>query len=106
MTTCTYPVGTVQDHMGRVLPIKIQITVDIRSTPMEVDTGASVSLIAEATYSQLWPGRSLSTTFIKLQTYSKEPITVLGTADVQVPYEDQTACVAFSSGEGERPYSA
>ena len=31
MTTCTYPVGTVQYHMGRVPPIKIQITVDVCS---------------------------------------------------------------------------
>ena len=65
---------------------------------MKVDTDASVSLMAEATYSHLWPGRGLSTTLIKLQTYSKEPITVLGTVDM---HEDQTTCVAFRSDEGE-----
>ena len=52
--------------------------------PMEIDTGAAVSLMAEAMYHQLWPWRGLSASNIRLQTYSKEPIKVVGTVDVQV----------------------
>jgi hypothetical protein len=33
---------------------------------MEVDTGASMSLMSEGTFRQLWPGRSLSATDVRL----------------------------------------
>ena len=62
---------------------------------MEVDTGASVSIMSEAVYHKLWPGRSLSTSPIRLQTYSKELMAVVGGTEVQVVYEGWTA-----KGEG------
>ena len=74
--------------------------VDNCSVPMEVDTGASVSIMAEATYYKLWPGWGLSTTYIRLQTYSKEPITVVGSVNVQVSYDGQTAQITFSGCQG------
>ena len=49
---------------------------------MEVDTGASVSM-SETTYYKLWPRTDLSTTTIRLQTYSKEPIVVVGSAQMR-----------------------
>ena len=51
---------------GRQPPIKVHVEVDNCSVPMEVDTGASVSIMAEATYHKLWPRRGLSTTNIRL----------------------------------------
>ena len=61
-----YPVGTLREgRHGRVPPIKVNIQVDDCGVPMEVDTGASVSIMAEAMYRQLWPGRGLSATPIK-----------------------------------------
>ena len=70
---------------------------------MEVDTGASVSIMAEAMYRQLWPGRGLSATPIKLQTYSREPIKVVGSVDVQVCYANQTAPLTLVVVKGEGP---
>ena len=68
---------------------------------MEVDTGASVSIMAENLFYKLWPRRSLRETAIRLQTYSKEPIVVLGTTDVQVAYEDQVVILPLIvRGEG------
>ena len=49
---------------SRQPPIKAHVEVDNCSVPMEIDTGASVSIMAEATYYKLWPGRGLSTTYI------------------------------------------
>ena len=80
-----------QGREGRVPPIKVQIKLDECCVPMEVDTGASVSLMSEALYHKSWPGKSLSTSLIKLQTYSRDTITVLSTTEVQVSYQDQTA---------------
>ena len=99
-----YAVGTVrQGHSGRVPPIKVQIMIDDCSVPMEIDTGAAVSLMAEAMYHKLWPGRGLSASNIRLQTYSKEPIKVVGTVDVQVSYENQSAVLPLVVVKGEGP---
>ena len=70
---------------------------------MEVDTGASVSIMPETLYRQLWPRRGLKETTIRLQTYSKEPIVVVGVTDVQVVYEGQTATLPLVIVKGEGP---
>ena len=38
-----------------VKPLKVTVRVDNADIDMEVDTGASVSIISEDTYSHLWP---------------------------------------------------
>ena len=70
---------------------------------MEVDTGASMSLMPETTYRRLWPGRSLSATSVRLSTYSKEPIPVVGSTQVQVAYEGQSAQLPLIVVQGEGP---
>ena len=74
---------TVERKKDRLPPIQVCIGVDNCSVTMEVDTGASVSIMSEAVYHKLWPGRSLSTSPIRLQTYSKELIAVVGGTEVQ-----------------------
>ena len=71
------------------------------SVPMEVDTGASMSIMSEATYYKLWPRRSQSTTHIRLLTYSNRCI--VGSTDVQVSYEDQTAQLPLVVVKGAGP---
>ena len=54
---------------------------------MELDTGASVSIINEATYNQLWrQGRApaLRESHVKLKIYSGEQVAVKGVMDVIV----------------------
>ena len=50
------PVLTVHGQGNCSPPIKVHVDVDNCSLLMEVDTGASVSIIAETTFGQLWPG--------------------------------------------------
>ena len=93
------PILTIgQRRDGRIPPIKVQVEVDKVSISMEIDTDACVSIISENMYHKLWPGRSLSTATIRLQTYSKKPITVVGTTDVQVVYQGQTAILTTFGG--------
>ena len=54
-------------------PITIEVKVDDCLINMEVDTGASVSLMSDSTFQGLWPGRSLSSTQVRLRAYSGEP---------------------------------
>ena len=58
---------------------------------MEVDTGASVSLISEATFKKLWTGKTskLGPTNVTLRSYSGEVIKVLGELNATVEYGDQ-----------------
>ena len=60
---------------------------------MEVDTGASASVISELTYQQLWPKTLpvLHPSAIKLRTYTGEPLKILGSTTVAVKYQGQTA---------------
>ena len=70
---------------------------------MEVDTGTSVSIMPETLYRQLWPRRGLMETTIRLQTYSKQPVAVVGITDVQIDYEGQTATLPLVIVKGEGP---
>ena len=58
---------------------------------MQVDTGAAVSIMPEATFRQLWPNRELLPSQIRLQAYTKVPIPVIGCCIVNVGYEGQSA---------------
>ena len=51
---------------------------------MEIDTGASMSVMLEATYQKICPTRELEVSNVKLQTYTKEPIPVVGVSKVEV----------------------
>ena len=53
---------------------------------MEVDTGAAVSLMSEATQKKLFPNTQFQKTSVKLHTYTAESLSVVGTLDVQVRY--------------------
>ena len=57
--------GTTKTH-----PIMVEVKVDNCIIPMEVDTGASVSLMPYSTFARLWPGRSVEPTSVRLRTYS------------------------------------
>ena len=54
-------------------------------------------------YHKLWPRRGLGTSLIRLQTYSKEPIAVVGSTEVQVAYEGQIAKLPLVVVKGEGP---
>ena len=57
-----------------------------KSLDMGVDTGAAVSLMSKTTQKKLFPQAKLQKTTMKLQTYTTEALSVLGTLEVQVKY--------------------
>ena len=74
---------------GRVKPLLVSVKVDGRQLIMEVDTGASVSLISESTFRKYWPNRKLQHTSIVLRTFTKEALKTLGKFTVSVVYKEQ-----------------
>ena len=75
-----------------VKPLKVTVRVNNADLDMEVDTGASVSVISEDTYNRLWPEKqqpSLQESTIILRIYSREQMSVKGSMAVDVQYKDQ-----------------
>ena len=56
---------------------------------MEIDTGASLSIMSEQEFLNLWPERSAVATDVTLHSYSGECIPVVGSVDVCVSYKGQ-----------------
>ena len=72
-------------------PYKVSVNVNGETLTMEIDTGASLSLISEQTYKFLWPEVPLQNSSVKLKTYTGTPLKVLGVMSATVLYESQTA---------------
>ena len=89
-----------------VEPLKVTVRVDNADLDMEVDTGASVSIISEDTYSRLWPeGQqpSLQESTITLRTYGGEQLSIKGSLTVDVQYKDQKAHLQLVVATGQGP---
>ena len=73
---------------------------------MEIDTGAAVSLISEKTYKTQWSPQfqpTLKASNVRLHTYTKESIEVLGSIPVEVTYKRQKKSLSLLVVAGEGP---
>ena len=88
--------------VGRAKPITLSVTVQGKNILMELDTGASLSLISEDTFKSTFNGcLPLNPSNISLRTYSGEHLTVLGTANVEVFYNSQSAVLPLVIVKGQ-----
>ena len=95
------PINSVQDDEideyqllnitspGKPTPRNVSVDIEGSTVLMQLDTGASLSLMSESTFRELWPERNLSPSQVRLCSYSGEPISVLGSVDVTVTYKSQ-----------------
>ena len=84
----SYNLFSIESHTGK--PIQVNLTVNEKPLTMELDTGASYSLISEETYKATWSeGPSLQQSGIKLHTYTGEQVVVVGSITVTVCYNTQ-----------------
>ena len=77
--------------------------IDNKPLKMELDTGASVSLISAKTFATLQSSRQLQKLNTVLRTYSGEQIRVVGNIDVSVKYNTQVVTLPLLVIEGEGP---
>ena len=71
---------------------------------MEVDTGATLSLMSETTYRKLWKvPPKLKPTTARLSTYSGQRLVVTGTLSVEVKYEAQQVVLSILVVQGSGP---
>jgi len=99
-----YTLFTVTQPATQPLSATFQLNgVDLR---MEIDTGASVSIISEQTFNKLWSREdcpTLEDCGIKLRTYTGELLPVKGQFQVNVGYKDQTKNLTLIVAEGNGP---
>ena len=78
-------------------PIVLTVHVNKAVLPMELDTGASLSVISEDTYKSIFSVTDqLKPTDVFLRTYTGEALVVLGYIDVQVEYESQALALVLT----------
>ena len=87
-------------------PIQVEVTINQKPLTMELDTGASYSLISEHTYQSIWPekdGPVLQESSVKLHTYTGEQVTVVGHIIVFVHCNNQTVELQLLVVKGKGP---
>ena len=72
-------------------PLEVPVEIEGRSLIMELDTGASVTLISESVFNKLCLDKPLQSSSSRLSTYSGEKLPVLGQLQVNVTCGDQQA---------------
>ena len=70
------------------------------SLEMEVDTGASLSLVAEDMYRHHWAHRELQQSQLRLCTYLCEPLEMMGSLRVRVYHGGQDINLSLTLVEG------
>ena len=88
---------------SRAKPIQITVRVNKKLITMELDTGASSSMISQQTFAQIGHIRELKPSTVRLTSYSGHEIKVLGTVDVEVSYEGVQKVLPLLIVEGTGP---
>ncbi|CAC5398698.1 unnamed protein product [Mytilus coruscus] len=70
--------------------LKLDVKIEDVDYVMELDTGAAVSIIGEENYKKYFSNIKLQKSNVKLNTYTGDPITVIGEITVNVVYDKQT----------------
>lgn len=82
---------------------QVALEIDGKALEMELDTGASVSLVSQRIWKKKFPGVSLDPSEVQLRTYSGEGLPVLGQKTVKVKYQTQE--IQLPSRETDQPCS-
>ena len=93
-----FKVGGKSQHQN---PIVVTMEVNGQQIPMEVDTGAAVSLISTTTRAKYFPMSTLEKTSSILTTYTGNQIPVVGLMKVQVRYGEQNAELSLYVVKGQ-----
>ena len=86
--------------------LMVAVYVNQAELRMEVDTGASASVVSEKTYRMVWSDATrpeLQPTNAKLRTYSGEELGVLGSLEVSAEYKGQSKTLSLLVAKGNGP---
>ena len=91
---------------GLTLVNPYKVTMELNGVPvtMDIDTGATVSLILESTFQTLFPRLPLPETTVQLRTYIIQPLSVVGQVQVTVKYRGYTGLHRLIVVKGQGPF--
>ena len=72
-------------------PLKVELMLGGQKHTMELDTGASVSVISKSTYQCIFKKYKLQESSVHLTTYGGEPLSVLGEFEIDVCHGEKKA---------------
>ena len=84
-------------------PIEATVNVEDKPLTMELDTGAAVSIISEATRREMFPKKKLHKSKLTLKTYTDEPMQIIGQLNVHVESNGQTSPLVLVVVAGDGP---
>ncbi len=96
-----YSMFALKGHGGQPMVVTVQLNSE--DFPMEVDTGASLSITSEAKLPSELKGVDLKPTTVKLYTYTGESIPILGSLEVRVDYHAQSETLPLIVVKGQGP---
>lgn len=90
----------------RAEPMVVTMQLNGKTLDMEVDTGASASVISEGTYKELWIAEEaplLQAADVRLKTYTGDCLPLMGAVQANLVYQGQEAAVRLFVVKGEGP---
>ena len=88
---------------GSTPPIKVPMVINDKPVCMELDTGAAMTIMSEAQYSELFPEMELRESKVLLKTYSRERLSVKGEIAVCVQHNGQSQELVLTIVAGQGP---
>ena len=101
LNDCSEPLNNIRAKAGQ--PLVLNVKLAGKPVSMELDTGATVSLISEQAYESQLQECFLKCSEVKLRTYSGEALPVIGELDVTVSYDHQEAKLPLVVVKGAGP---
>ena len=94
---------TSERRVDKQKPIIVPVILDNVKCHMQLDTGATVSLISKSWYKEHLDHVPWQSTKIELKTYSGHKIQVCGQINVSVTYKEQTGMFPLAVVDSEGP---
>lgn len=93
-------------HLRKVDPYAVDMQIDGEEVNFEIDTGRCLTLMNEETFKGTWKNHklpSLRPIKIKLETYTGDPVKVIGATLVKVKYKQQEVSLPLVVFERDGP---
>ena len=82
-------------------PLKVPIHIDSQTVCFELDTGATVSLMARSTFERLWPGRPIQPLRDSVSLWNGSQLRILGYVMVLVSWNGSSRQLPIHVIEGD-----
>ena len=96
-----WPIFTIKSAKQKEITVNVKI--EGQSHNMELDTGASISILSETNYKKYFKHKPLKRSNVVLKTYTNETVFVLGEIDVKVCYGKQELYLPLIIVKGSGP---